>query len=420
MPPNTPEATSLLNGVTIMLTDPKCKNAKPKDKAYKLTDEKSLYLEVMPNGAKYWRMKYRFGGKEKRLAFGVYPETGLKEARAKRDEARKLLADGADPGETRKAMKAAQIADAETFEVVAREWFAKNAASWAENHSNRVIRRLERDIFPWLGNIPIRSIDAPKLLGALRRIEERGAVETAHRALQNCGQIFRYAIATGRAERDITADLKGALQPVKGGHFAAVTDPKQVAELLRAIDTYQGTFTVQCALKLAPLFFVRPGELRQAEWKDFDLDAAEWRYTVTKTDTAHIVPLATQAMTILQELHAATGHGRYVFPSARTPNGSRPMSDVALLAALRRMGFEKDETSVHGFRALARTILDEVLGFRPDFIEHQLAHAVRDPNGRAYNRTAHLSERKKMMQAWADYLDNLKAGATVLSFKQTA
>ncbi len=403
-----------------MLTDPKCKNAKPKDKAYKLTDEKSLYLEVMPNGAKYWRMKYRFGGKEKRLAFGVYPETGLKEARAKRDEARKLLADGADPGETRKAMKAAQIADAETFEVVAREWFAKNAASWAENHSNRVIRRLERDIFPWLGNIPIRSIDAPKLLGALRRIEERGAVETAHRALQNCGQIFRYAIATGRAERDITADLKGALQPVKGGHFAAVTDPKQVAELLRAIDTYQGTFTVQCALKLAPLFFVRPGELRQAEWKDFDLDAAEWRYTVTKTDTAHIVPLATQAMTILQELHAATGHGRYVFPSARTPNGSRPMSDVALLAALRRMGFEKDETSVHGFRALARTILDEVLGFRPDFIEHQLAHAVRDPNGRAYNRTAHLSERKKMMQAWADYLDNLKAGATVLSFKQTA
>ena len=255
-----------------MLTDPKCKNAKPKDKTYKLADEKSLYLEVMPNGAKYWHMKYRFGGKEKRLAFGVYPETGLKEARAKRDEARKLLADGADPGETRKAMKAAQVADAETFEVVAREWFAKNATSWVENHGNRIIRRLERDIFPWLGNAPIRSIDAPKLLGALRRIEERGAVETAHRALQNCGQIFRYAIAIGRAERDMSADLKGALTPVKGGHFAAVTDPKQVAELLRAIDAYQGTFTVHCALKLAPLFFVRPGELRQAEWKDFDLE----------------------------------------------------------------------------------------------------------------------------------------------------
>ncbi len=402
-----------------MLTDPKCKNAKPKDKAYKLADEKGLYLEIMPNGAKCWRMKYRYGGKEKRLAFGVYPETGLKEARAKRDEARKLLADGADPGETRKAMKAAQVADAETFEVVAREWFAKNEATWAENHGNRVIRRLERDIFPWLGNAPIRGIDAPKLLGALRRIEERGAVETAHRALQNCGQIFRYAIATGRAERDISADLKGALPQVKGGHFAAVTDPKQVAELLRAIDAYQGTFTVQCALKLAPLFFVRPGELRQAEWKDFDLDAAEWRYTVTKTDTAHIVPLANQAAAILQELHAATGHGRYVFPSARTPNGSRPMSDVALLAALRRMGFDKDETSVHGFRALARTILDEVLGFRPDFIEHQLAHAVRDPNGRAYNRTAHLTERKKMMQSWADYLDSLKAGAQVIPFKRT-
>lgn len=403
-----------------MLTDPKCKNAKPKDKAYKLADEKSLYLEVMPNGAKYWRMKYRYGGKEKRLAFGVYPEIGLKDAREKRDEARKLLINGIDPSETRKAMKAAQIADAETFEVVAREWFAKNSPTWVENHSNRTFRRLERDIFPWLGNAPIRSIDAPKLLSALRRIEERGAVETAHRALQNCGQIFRYAIATGRAERDISADLKGALPPVKGGHFAAVTEPKKIAELLRAIDAYQGTFPVQCALKLAPLFFVRPGELRQAEWIHFDLDTAEWRYTVTKTGTPHIVPLATQAVEILRELYSLTGHGRYVFPSARTPNGSRPMSDVALLAALRRMGFSKDEATVHGFRALARTVLDEELGFRPDFIEHQLAHAVRDPNGRAYNRTAHLPERRKMMQAWSDYLDNLKKAADVLPFKQTA
>lgn len=403
-----------------MLTDPKCKNAKAKEKSYKLADEKGLYLEVMPNGSRYWRMKYRYGGKEKRLAFGVYPEIGLKEARAKRDDARKLLADGADPGETRKAMKAAQVADAETFEVVAREWWGKNAPTWAENHSNRTLRRLERDIFPWLGNAPIRTIDAPKLLAALRRIESRGAVETAHRTLQNCGQIFRYAIATGRAERDISADLKGALPPVKGGHFAAMTEPKQVAELLRAIDDYQGTLTVQCALKLAPLFFVRPGELRQAEWAHFDLDAAEWRYTVTKTDTAHIVPLAAQAIELLRELHALTGHGRYVFPSARTPNGSRPMSDVALLAALRRMGFSKDEATVHGFRALARTVLDEVLGFRPDYIEHQLAHAVRDPNGRAYNRTAHLPERRKMMQAWADYLDNLKVGADVILFRQSA
>ena len=401
-----------------MLTDPKCKNTKPKDKSYKLADEKGLYLEVMPSGAKYWRMKYRYGGKEKRLAFGVYPETGLKEARTKRDESRKLLADGADPGETRKAMKASQVADVETFEVIAREWWMKNAPTWAENHSNRTLRRLERDIFPWLGNAPIRTIDAPKLLTALRRIETRGAVETAHRTLQNCGQIFRYAIATGRAERDISTDLKGALPPVKPGHFAAITEPKKVAELLRAIDDYQGTLTVQCALKLAPLFFVRPGELRQAEWTHFDLDASEWRYTVTKTDTAHIVPLAEQAVIILRELQPQTGQGRYVFPSARTPNGSRPMSDVALLAALRRMGFSKDEATVHGFRALARTILDDVLGFRPDFIEHQLAHAVRDPNRRAYNRTAHLQERRKMMQAWADYLDNLKKGAEIIPLRQ--
>ncbi|BBL72136.1 tyrosine-type recombinase/integrase [Methylogaea oryzae] len=391
-----------------MLNDPACKNAKPKEKPYRLADEKGLYLEVMPNGSKYFRMKYRFGGKEKRLALGVYPETGLKLARDKRDEARKQLAQNIDPSQNRKAMKAALAADADTFEVVAREWFAKNAPTWAENHSNRTLRRLERDIFPWLGNAPIRSIDAPRLLGALRRIENRGAVETAHRALQNCGQIFRYAVATSRAERDPTGDLKGALTPVKGGNFAAMTDPKQAAELLRAIEAYEGTLPVRCALKLAPLVFVRPGELRQAEWAHFNLDAAEWSYVVTKTGTPHIVPLATQAVEILRELHPLTGHGRYVFPSARTPNGSRPMSDVALLAALRRMGFGKDEMSVHGFRALARTVLDEVLGFRPDFIEHQLAHAVRDPNGRAYNRTAHLSERRKMMQQWADYLEQLR------------
>jgi integrase len=403
-----------------MLTDTACKNAKPRDKAYKLSDEKGLYLEIMPTGSKYFRLKYRFESKEKRLALGVYPETSLKDAREKRDEARKLLNQGIDPGAQRKAMKAAQAAEADTFEVVAREWFEKNAPTWADSHGDRTLRRLERDIFPWLGNAPIRSIDAPKLLIALRRIESRGAVETAHRALQNCGQIFRYAVATGRADRDPCGDLKGALPPVKGGHFSAVTEPKQAAELLRAIDDYQGTFPVQCALKLAPLVFVRPGELRQAEWAHIDLDAAEWRYIVTKTDTPHIVPLATQALEILRALHPLTGHGRYVFPSARTPNGSRPLSDVALLAALRRMGFSKDEMTTHGFRALARTVLDEILGFRPDLIEHQLAHAVKDPNGRAYNRTAHLAERRKMMQAWADYLDGLKQGAQVLPFKKTA
>lgn len=257
-----------------MLTDTACKNAKPRDKAYKLSDEKGLYLEVMPNGAKYFRLKYRFDGKEKRLAFGVYPETGLKDARDKRDDARKLLANGVDPSETKKAMKAAHTAAGDTFEVVAREWFAKQQATWADNHAAKVIARLEKDVFPWLGNAPIAELNAPKLLAVLRRIEERGAVESAHRVLQTSGQIFRYAIATGRAERDIAAELKGALPPVNGAHFCAVTDPKQAAPLLRAIDAYQGVFTVRCALQLAPLVFVRPGELRQAEWAHIDLDVA--------------------------------------------------------------------------------------------------------------------------------------------------
>jgi integrase len=395
------------------LSDTAVRNAKAKERPYKLADEKGMYLLVNKTG-KYWRFDYRFDGKRKTLALGVYPDVTLKDAREKRDEARKLLAQGIDPSAQKKATKAAE---AETFEAIAREWFAKFQASWVASHADRIIRRLERDIFPWIGARPIREVSAPKLLAVLRRIEERGALETAHRALQNCGQIFRYAIATGRADRDISADLKGALPPVKGGHFAAVTDPAMIGQLLRAIDAYEGTFPVKCALRLAPLVFVRPGELRTAEWKDIDLDGAEWRYIVTKTQTPHIVPLSKQAVEILRELHPLTGHGRYVFPSARTPDGSRPMSDVALLAALRRIGYTKGEMSIHGFRALARTVLDETLGFRPDFIEHQLAHAVRDPNGRAYNRTAHLLERRKMMQAWADYLDGLKRGADVIPIR---
>ena len=288
----------------------------------------------------------------------------------------------------------------------------------SEHHQKRAMSLFQRDIFPYLGSKPISDIKATELLAALRRIEARNAIETAHRALQICGQVFRYAIATGRTERDITPDLRGSLRQAKEGHFSAVTEPKQAAELLRIIDGYTGTFIVKSALQLAPLVFVRPGELRQAEWKHIDLDAKEWRYLVTKTKTPHIVPLSKQAVEILTNLHPLTGNGRFVFPSARTPNGSRAMSDVALLAALRRMGISKDEMTIHGFRALARTILDEVLGFRPDFIEHQLAHAVRDPNGRAYNRTAHLAERHKMMQSWADYLDSLKNGAQVINFKQ--
>jgi integrase len=394
------------------LTDTALRNAKSNEKPTRPTrlfDGGGLYLEVSPTGGKWWRLKYRFDGKEKRLSLGVYPDVSLKDARDRRDALRKLLADGIDPIENRKAMKSAR-ADraANSFEVVAREWFAKYSATWAANHGDRVMRRFERDVFPWIGGRPIAEVTAPELLAVVRRIENRSALETAHRALGNCGQVFRYAVATGRAMRDPCGDLRGALPPVKSKHFAATTDPKRVAELLRAMDGYEGTPTVGCALRLAPLVFVRPGELRRAEWADIDLDAAEWRYTVTKTNTPHIVPLSWQAVDILRELHPLTGCERFVFPGARS-NG-RPMSDNAILAAMRRMGIGKDEMSGHGFRAVARTILDEVLGVRPDYIEHQLAHAVRDPNGRAYNRTAHLPERRKMMQRWADYLDKLKAG----------
>jgi integrase len=331
----------------------------------------------------------------------------LKDVRDRRDAARKLLADGIDPSVNRKLQKAAH-ADraANSFEVVAREWFSKYFATWAASHSDRIVRLFERDIFPWIGGRPVAEITAPELLNVVSRIENRGAVETAHRALGNCGQVFRYAIATGRAAHDPSGDLRGALAPVKGAHFAATTEPQQVAKILRAMDGYEGSLVVRCALRLAPLVFVRPGELRRAEWADIDLDGAEWRYVVTKTNTPHIVPLATQSLDILRELLPLTGKGRFVFPSGRS--NQRPMSDNAILAAMRRMGIDKDEMSGHGFRAVARTILDEVLGVRPDYIEHQLAHAVRDPNGRAYNRTAHLPERKKMMQLWADYLDKLK------------
>lgn len=393
------------------LTDTAIRNTKP----LRLFDGGGLYLEVSPTGGKWWRIKYRFAGKEKRLSLGTYPDVNLKAARERRDELRKLLADSIDPAENRKAHKQAR-ADlaANSFEIVAREWFAKFEPTWTEGHSDKIIKRLERDIFPKLGGRLIAEIKAPELLACIRKIEERGALETAHRALQNCGQVFRYAIATGRAERDISADLRGSLPPVKETHHAAITDPKAIAELMRAIDGYSGTLVTQCAMRLAPLVFLRPGELRQAEWEEINLEKGEWNISAErmKMREAHLVPLSAQAIAILHELHQLTGHGRYVFPSART--GERPMSNNAILAGLRRMGYAKEEMSGHGFRAMARTILDEVLGVRPDFIEHQLAHAVRDPNGRAYNRTAHLAERRKMMQQWADYLDKLKAGAAVI------
>jgi integrase len=391
------------------LTDTAIRNVKPTDKTQKLFDGRGLYLEVTPKGGRYWRLKYRIGGKEKRISLGVYPEVTLKEARLRREDEKRLVANGVDPSENRKAQKSAQKErSANSFETIAREWFTRKSQSWVPSHGSRIIRRLENDIFPWLGGKPVADIKAPELLSVIRRIEERGANETAHRALSECGQIFRYAVATGRAERDPSGDLRGALTPVKKKHFASVTEPEKVAEVLRMLDGYHGTLAVRCALRLAPLVFVRPGELRHAKWDDIDLGQAEWRYTVTKTDTQHIVPLSTQAVGILEELKPLTGGGIYVFPSARSPKGDRPMSDNAILSAMRRMDISKEEMSGHGFRAMARTILDEVLGFRPDYIEHQLAHAVRDPNGRAYNRTAHLPERKKMMQAWANYLEEIK------------
>jgi len=393
------------------LTDIQIRKAKPNDKDYKLFDGDGLFLLVTTKGGKYWRFKYRFNDKEKLLALGTYPERSLSDARQDKETARRQVSAGVDPMAVRKALKASRReADTNSFEVIAREWFEKFSPNWASTHSSKIKNRLENDIFPWIGSRPVSEIKAPELLTVIRKIEVRGALDTAHRAKMDCGRVFRYAIATGRAERDPSADLKGAIPMPKQGHFASITDPKLVAPLLRAIEGFQCSVVVKNALRLAPLVFVRPGELRKAEWSEIDLDAAEWNIpgNKMKMKAPHLVPLSRQALEILRELQPLTGSGRYVFPNLRSP--LRPMSDVAILAALRRMGFDKDEISVHGFRAMARTILDEVLGFRPDYIEHQLAHAVKDPNGRAYNRTTHLAERKKMMQTWADYLDGLKNG----------
>lgn len=405
------------------LSDTAIRKVKPTEKTQRLFDSGGLYLEVSPAGGKWWRLKYRYGGKEKRLSLGTYPDTGLADARSKRDATRRLLAGGTDPGEHRKAVKAAgEDRAANSLEVVAREWHAKQATKWVKDHADRTMLRLENDIFPWLGKRPIAEVSAKELLAAVNRIADRGAVESAHRALQTCGQLFRYAIATGRADRNPAADLRGALPPVKQTHLAAITDPEKVGGLLRATDAYSGSFVTKCALRLAPLVFVRPGELRNAEWAEIDLDRAEWNIPAAKMKMRepHLVPLSTQAVSILSDLHALTGRGKYVFPSARSPK--RPMSNNAVLSALRRMGFDKDEMSGHGFRAMARTILDETLHFRPDYIEHQLAHAVKDPNGRAYNRTAHLPERRKMMQAWADFLDarQLEPGGKVVELRRVA
>jgi integrase len=390
-----------------MLTDKAIRALKPKERPYKAADSLGLYLLIQPNGSRLWRFKYRFAGKEKLAALGAYPETGLAEARVRRDELRRLHAGGVDPVAHRRAADEARVAAAEnSFNLVADEWYEKKSSGWVSKHAAKIIERLKRDVYPWLGSRPIAEITAPEVLAVLRRIEERGAVETAHRALGDISAIFRYAVATGRAESDPCRDLRGALSPRKEKHLAAITDPKKIPELLNAIHGYQGGLVVRCALRLAPLLFVRPGELRSARWADIDLEAADWRFIASKTKQPHIVPLASQAIAILRELHPLTGHRELVFPGERSP--LRPMSENTVNAALRSLGIPKEQMTGHGFRAMARTVLEENLKFPAHLIEAQLAHAVRDVNGRAYNRTTHLDERKKMMQAWADYLDALR------------
>lgn len=412
-------ALNTLDAITV-------KNAKPGDKPQKLFDGGGLYLLVQPTGGRLWRLKYRFGGKEKLVSLGTYPDISLKEARERRDKARQELAQGIDPSSKRKAEKSskAELA-ANSFEAVAREWHLTiHTAKVSEGHAARTLVRLEQDVFPWIGPDPIATIRAPKLLETLRRIEARGAIETAHRALQACGQVFRYAVATGRAERNPAADIQGALQPVIVKHMPAITDPKRVGELLRSIHGYEGLPVTRAALQLAPLVFVRPGELRKAEWSEFDLDEALWRIPSdrmkrTKAQKAmgppHLVPLPRQAVVILRDLHPLTGHGQYVFPSLRT--GERPMSDNAVLSALRRMGYPKEEMTGHGFRAMARTMLAERLNIDEAIIEAQLAHSVKDSLGRAYNRTEFVEQRRNMLQTWADHLDTLRKGAEVIPLK---
>ena len=389
------------------LTDTKLRSLKPKAKLYRIADSNGLTIEVRPTGTKFWRYRFRFAGKATMLTLGEYPAMGLADARAARDKARAQLKAGTNPVQAVQAERAALRENAEnTFGAVAAELLSKRTR---EGLSDGTIARMQRLIdqdLASIGNVPVADVTAPMLLSALRKAEARGVIETAHRARSLAGRVFRYAIATGRARNNPAADLVGALQAPQTRHFASIITPGKIGALLRAIHSYTATPVVMAALRLAPLVFVRPGELRTARWADVDLDAAEWRYVATKTDTPHIVPLSTQAVEILRDLQPVTRRSEYVFPSIR--DSRRPMSSGTVNAALKTLGYGGETLTGHGFRAMARTILDEVLGFRPDYIEHQLAHAVRDPNGRAYNRTAHLAERKKMMQAWADYLDTLR------------
>lgn len=399
--------------------------AKAGNKPQHLFDGGGLFLLVTPTGGKWWRFKYTHSGKSKTISFGTYPEISLAKARERREEARKLLATGVDPSADRKAVKAAKAELlTNSFECIAREWHKKMVGdgAWTADHAETIMTRMNQDMFPFIGVKPIADVTAKDIRAILDRVKNRGAVDTARRCRTIASQVFTYAIGTDRAEYNIAISLSKHLPAVSKTrkHMASVTDPKELAPLLRAIDGYQGGFVAKCALQLLPLLFVRPGELRHMEWTEIDFDSAQWNIPAEKMKmkVAHLVPLSTQAIEILTALKPLTGNSKYAFPSTRSFD--RCMSDNTINAAFRRMDFDNETISGHGFRATARTILDEVLGFRVDFIEHQLAHAVKDPNGRAYNRTAHLPERRKMMQVWSDYLDGLKLGAKVLPFKTKA
>jgi len=393
------------------LTAMAVKQAKPKEKRYNLKDEHGLYLEVSPSGGRWWRLRYWLDGRENRLSLGTYPVVSLAEAREKCLEVKKQIAAGIDPSQSRKDKKQAQKVDeASSFKTVAEAWLAKKSGQWTEGHAETVRQRLEANIFPALGDLSVKSITAPQMLEVLRLIEQRGALEVARRVRGICSQIFRFAIACGLGDQDPAAPLIGALQPPPKKHYPSITDPKQVGQLLLSIDSYQGSQIVYCAFKLSPLLFVRPGELRQAEWSEFDFEAAEWRIPKEKMKmrNPHIVPLSRQALEIFESLKPLTGSGRYVFPAMTT--SLRPMSENTINMALRRIGYTKEEMTAHGFRSMASTLLNEQ-GWNRDAIERQLAHNERNNVRAAYNYAEYLPERRKMMQVWADYLQSLKEAA---------
>ncbi|WP_080355284.1 tyrosine-type recombinase/integrase [Stenotrophomonas maltophilia] len=402
-----------------MLTDTKLRSLKPREDAYRVADTNGLCIEVRPSGAKVWRYRYRHAGKASMITLAEYPIMSLGEARAERDRLRALVKGGANPAQVARIERAAQTERAEsTFSLIAIELLEKRAKEGLTPGSVKRERRLIEKDLASIGQIPITDVTAPVLLAALRKLEKRGVAETAHRTRSLASRVFRYAIATGRATSNPADSLVGALEQPRTKHFASMTDPAQISDLLRATYSYRGSPVTLAALKLGPMLFVRPGELRKARWEDVDIERAEWRFVASKTGTPHIVPLSSQAKDIFEDLKPLTRRSEFVFPGVRS--SKRPMSENTVNAALRNLGFDGDTITGHGFRAMARTVLDEVLGFRPDYIEHQLAHAVRDPLGRAYNRTAHLAERKKMMQAWADYLDSLRLGASVVPLRRVS